>query len=102
VDSTGLADAAVATGAVDIPLKLPAPEVGTAEQAGPKSVSDVLACEAVTPAAGAWAAAEDEPPELHAAVPRARPAASAGTARTRGFTISPSARSGKRPSIRSR
>ena len=35
VDSTGLFDAAVATGAVDMPVKLPAPEAGTAEQAGP-------------------------------------------------------------------
>ena len=33
VDSTGLLDAAVATGAVDMPMKLPDPEDGTAEQA---------------------------------------------------------------------
>lgn len=31
VDSTGLAEAAVATGAVDMPVKLPAPVLGTAE-----------------------------------------------------------------------
>jgi hypothetical protein len=52
VDSTGFADAAVATGAVDIPVKLPGPDEGTEEQAGPKSVSDALACEALMPAAG--------------------------------------------------
>ena len=37
VDSTGLADAAVATGAVDMPVKLPAPDLGTEAQPGPKS-----------------------------------------------------------------
>src|SRR4051794_37722352 len=35
VDSTGLALAAVATGAVAMPSKLPAPEAGTAEQPAP-------------------------------------------------------------------
>jgi len=73
-------------------VKLPGPDEGTAEQAGPKSVSDALACEAVTAAAGwagALAAAEDELPELQAVTLRTRQAASAGTARTRGFTLSP-------------
>jgi len=37
VDSSGLADAAVATGAVAMPVKLPAPDVGTEAQPGPKS-----------------------------------------------------------------
>ena len=36
VDSTGLAEAAVATGAAAMPLKLPAPDFGTDEQAGPE------------------------------------------------------------------
>src|ERR1700760_2774265 len=38
VDSTGLAEAAVATGAVDMPEKLPAPDLGTDAQPVPKSV----------------------------------------------------------------
>src|ERR1700760_2356903 len=37
VDSTGLADAAVATGAVAMPVKLPAPVLGTDAHPGPKS-----------------------------------------------------------------
>ncbi|GAA4228242.1 hypothetical protein GCM10022254_17890 [Actinomadura meridiana] len=39
VDSTGLLDAAVATGSVDMPLKLPLPDAGTAEQPGPNGWS---------------------------------------------------------------
>ena len=39
VDSTGLADAAVATGAVAMPLKLPAPDFGTDKQPEPKSMA---------------------------------------------------------------
>src|ERR1700750_1246128 len=39
VDSAGLAEAAVATGALDMPLKLPAPDFGTDEQGGPKSTA---------------------------------------------------------------
>src|ERR1700734_1455103 len=79
VDSTGLFDAAVATGAVDMPVKLPDPEDGTAEQAGPNGFEAVCAD---------WvgmADAEDEdgvvapelaevPLEPHAAAPSARPA----------------------------
>src|ERR1700753_820786 len=38
VDSTGLAEAAVATGAVDMPVKLPAPDLGTDAQPEPKSM----------------------------------------------------------------
>ena len=41
VDSAGLAEAAVATGAADIPVKLPAPDFGTAAQPGPKSIAVV-------------------------------------------------------------
>ena len=50
VDRTGLADAAVATGAVDIPVKLPAPVFGTDAQPGPKSA--VVAASEPPPAAG--------------------------------------------------
>ena len=42
VESTGLALAAVATGAVSMPLKLPAPVAGTAEQAEPNGADAVL------------------------------------------------------------
>ena len=80
VDSTGLAEAAVATGAVAMPLKLPAPDFGTDEQAGPKSMAAAAAAD--PPAAGAEAdpAADDagattlrpeeDPLELQAAMPR--------------------------------
>jgi hypothetical protein len=102
VDSTGLAEAAVATGAVDIPVKLPAPVLGTEEQAGPKSIvvaaaeppaADALdeAIAEEEEAAGAeeepLAAADEDEDELQAAVPRARPAAMPVTARRRIFTV---------------
>jgi hypothetical protein len=104
VDSTGLAEAAVATGAVDIPLKLPAPDLGTDAQPEPKLVAVVEAepdgmAEAIEDddeAEGADEAAEDEVPELpelQAARPRVRPAADTVTARIRRFTISPKVRS---------
>src|ERR1700761_6329796 len=80
VDSTGLADAAVATGAVDMPVKLPAPAAGTEAQPGPKSV--VVAPELLAGAEDMGAEAEEdaapaaleleEPLELHAAAPRAQ------------------------------
>ena len=100
VDSTGLAEAAVATGAVDMPLKLPAPDLGTDAQPEPKLVAVVEAepdgmAEAIEDddeAEGADEAAEDEVPELpelQAARPRVRPAADTVAARIRRFTISP-------------
>jgi hypothetical protein len=92
----------VATGAVDIPVKLPAPVLGTEEHAGPKSVvvaaaeppaalDDAIGEDAIEEdeAAGAEdppAAAEEDELELHAAVDRARPAAMPLTARRRYFT----------------
>jgi hypothetical protein len=82
----------VATGAADIPLKLPDPDVGTDEQPGPKSVMVALVGDAEAVATG-WVdamgadedddAADDELPELQAAVPTARPAATTDSARTR-------------------
>jgi hypothetical protein len=86
-----LADAAVATGAVAIPLKLPAPEEGTDAHPDPKSVMDALACcpEAADDDIIDFGDDEDdaagEPPELHAAVPTARPEASTAIVRTRLF-----------------
>src|SRR5215469_1783700 len=79
VDSTGLAEAAVATGAVAMPVKLPAPVLGTAEQAGPKSM-----------AADGEDGEDEDAGELHAAAARARQAARTATARRRWFTVSPS------------
>ncbi len=58
VDRTGLADAAVATGAVDIPVKLPAPVFGTDAQAGPKSA--VVAASEPPPAAVADAIGDED------------------------------------------
>jgi hypothetical protein len=70
---------------VDIPVKLPAPEDGTDEQAGPKSVivaladwPDAAADAAAAAGVGAWDAwdaAEVVPLELHAAVLATRPTA---------------------------
>jgi len=75
VDSTGLLDAAVATGAVDMPWKLPAPEDGTAAQAGPNGAeADCADCagEAAAWDAGAELADElGEPLEPQAAAPNA-------------------------------
>ena len=99
VDRTGLLEAAVATGAVDIPLKLPAPDEGTDAQPEPKSVVEVdpdgmaeAPDDAIEddPDDGADEDEADVPPELlQAAVPKASPAATADTARMRRFTISP-------------
>jgi hypothetical protein len=83
VDSTGLAEAAVATGAAAIPLKLPAPDFGTDEQAGPKSIAAAGAEDDAFGAAAGGAA--DDPLELQAASPSPRLAASADTARRRCF-----------------
>jgi hypothetical protein len=103
VDSTGLAEAAVATGAVDMPLKLPAPDLGTDAQPDPKSVvvapeldGMAEAIEELDGIAEDEALADDpddaavpELPELHAAAPSARPAVTTETATRRVFTISP-------------
>jgi len=84
----------VATGAAAMPLKLPAPDFGTDEQAGPKSIAaaapDPAAAGAAAdpPDAGAdpaEAADEEDPLELHAAVPSARLTARPDTARRRCF-----------------
>jgi hypothetical protein len=88
VDSAGLAEAAVATGAVDMPLKLPAPDFGTDEQAGPKSMTAAAAPDPATAdeaGPGEPEAADEEPPELQAAVPRARLTARPDTASRRCF-----------------
>jgi hypothetical protein len=80
----------VATGAVAIPLKLPAPDFGTVEQAGPKSMAAVDGDDAAGAAdeEALWAgvAAVDEV-EPHAAAPRltARPATATATVRGRYF-----------------
>jgi hypothetical protein len=79
VDSTGLAEAAVATGAVAMPAKLPAPVFGTEEQAGPKSFAAL--------AEEAGAGAVDEADEPHAAVARPRLATSPAEARRRYFMV---------------
>src|ERR1700761_6030506 len=92
VDSTGLAEAAVATGAEDMPVKLPAPDLGTDAQPEPKSV--VVAAPEPD---GMDEALADDPddadvlfvPLLQAAAPRARPAVTAETATRRLFTITP-------------
>jgi hypothetical protein len=85
-----LAEAAVATGAVDMPVKLPAPVFGTAEHPGPKSAvvladepDDAAAC--VAGAEAAAAAPVEDAVELQAAAPTARAAAMPGTARRRRF-----------------
>src|SRR5581483_10180707 len=97
VDSTGLAEAAVATGAVAMPVKLPAPVFGTEAQPGPKSVAAVAADE---DAIGADAIAEDEAlaeeagadavedaDEPQAAVARPRPATRLAEAIRRYFMM---------------
>jgi hypothetical protein len=101
VDRAGLAEAAVATGAVDMPLKLPAPDLGTDAQPEPKSVAEAepeldgiaAALDEAMADDEDLGAADDEadvPPELlQAAVPRASPAATADTARMRTFMIAP-------------
>jgi hypothetical protein len=105
VDRTGLADAAVATGAVAIPVKLPAPDVGTEAHPGPKSdVVDAPAAEAGEDAigeldAGIGVLADDDGADaagvlelgelLHAAAPTARPAAATDAARMRYCMVTP-------------
>jgi hypothetical protein len=59
VESTGLCDAAVATGSVAIPSKLPGPSFGTAAQADPNTAPEAI-IESEGDAAGEDAAAGDE------------------------------------------
>jgi hypothetical protein len=73
-----------------MPLKLPAPDFGTAEQAGPKSfdvvdADDVGVAEAEDDALGA--VVDEDEVVLHAATPKARIAAAPGTARARYFMV---------------
>jgi hypothetical protein len=76
-----------------MPLKLPAPDLGTDAQPDPKSV--VVAPELDGMADDEALAADDddaevpELPVLHAAAPSARPAVATETATRRVFTISP-------------
>jgi len=83
-----------------MPLKLPAPDLGTDAQPEPKSVTEAEPELDGIAAAPDEAMADDEdlgaadeaavPPELlQAAVPIASPAATADTARMRTFTIAP-------------
>src|SRR3954469_16577133 len=65
VDSAGLALAAVATGAVLMPSKLPGPEVGTEEQAEPNGSAAIFARD------GAAELVSEEPLEPEALLPEA-------------------------------
>src|SRR6266566_2979082 len=69
VDSTGLADAAVATGTCAMPVKLPAPLAGTDEQAEPNG--------AAAPVVGAAVVAAGALVELVPLPQAARPASAA-------------------------
>jgi hypothetical protein len=81
---------------VAMPVKLPAPDLGTEEQPGPKSAvvdagADAAAEEAGIEDAGAeeaGAAADEDPLELHAVAVRAT-AATPQAASTRYFMVSP-------------
>jgi hypothetical protein len=78
---------------VDIPVKLPAPDGGTFEQAGPNGAEDVLvllpvaAEDAAAGVFGVAVGAVVELVELQAAALSASPAASAVTARNLTFMI---------------
>ncbi|MGD0241082.1 MAG: hypothetical protein ABSB59_12235 [Streptosporangiaceae bacterium] len=90
----------MATGAVAMPVKLPAPDAGTDAQPGPKSLAAVAAPEddaddamgEEADAIGedddeAGAAAVEDPDELHAAVARPRPATRVVAAIRRYFMV---------------
>jgi hypothetical protein len=95
VDSTGLFDAAVATGAVAMPWKLPAPEDGTDEHAAPNgaAMADALGvADAAMDEDGDADAdvADDEllvPLEPHAAAPSAMPTETVAMAADLNFTL---------------
>jgi hypothetical protein len=73
---------------VAIPLKLPAPDFGTDEQAGPKSIAAAAGADedaAALAGEDAGAAAVDDEDEPHAAVARPRLTASPDRARRRYF-----------------
>jgi hypothetical protein len=85
-----------------MPLKLPAPDLGTDAQPDPKSVVVAPELDGMAEADALDGAADDEAlaaddddaevpelPELHAAAPSARPAVTTETATRRVFTISP-------------
>jgi hypothetical protein len=78
---------------VDIPVKLPAPEAGTAEQPGPNGADAVLAL--LLPAAagaevlGVELAAGPDPLEPQAAAPTAMLAAAAAVSIILYFTVTP-------------
>jgi hypothetical protein len=91
-----LAEAAVATGAVAMPVKLPAPDAGTEAQPGPKSLAAVAAeDDAIGEEADAigedddeaGAAAVEEADEPHAAVARPSPATMVVAAMRRYFMV---------------
>jgi hypothetical protein len=76
-----------------MPVKLPAPVLGTEAQPGPKSLAVVAPEEAGAEDAGAEVAGDDADDddglELHAAAVSARPAARPEAASRRYFMISP-------------
>ena len=77
----------MATGAVDMPVKLPAPVLGTKVQPGPKSLA-VLAPEDAGAEDAGDEVAGDDGLELHAAAVSARQAARPEVASRRYFIIS--------------
>src|SRR5262249_35108029 len=80
VDRTGLLEAAVATGAADMPAKLPFPDDGTAEQPGPNGAIAAVPLECA-------AAAGDDEPDIEADPPPLDPQAAAVTASPAAATV---------------
>src|SRR5262249_36546032 len=84
--SSGLCDAAVTTGSMAMPWKLPIPVAGTMPQSGPNLADSVMGCEGEAMAwwgADAPAGADGVPLLPHPAAASARTAAPAPAARTR-------------------